>query len=107
MSVTERNPDPPDIADYPMDSMISPARRSDSPGIHPVATQAFRTEAPQPGVKRPRLKMRHFNKGKTGEINMTKIAAVLAVICALNAFVTYPSADERHQAAVESVAQAS
>jgi hypothetical protein len=38
---------------------------------------------------------------------MTKIAVVLAVICALNAFVTYPSADERHQAAVESVAQAS
>jgi hypothetical protein len=31
---------------------------------------------------------------------MTKIAAVLAVICALNAFVTYPSADERRQSAM-------
>jgi len=34
---------------------------------------------------------------------MSKIAAVLAVICALNAFVTYPSAAERQQSAMETL----
>jgi hypothetical protein len=63
MSATVRDRDPPDIADCPMDSVISPARRSDSPGIHPVVTQALRTGASQLGVKRPRLNMRHFKKG--------------------------------------------
>jgi hypothetical protein len=67
MSATVRNPKSPDIADHPMDSMISPARRPDSPGIHPVVTQGFQTEAPEPGVKRRRLNMRHFNKGKQGK----------------------------------------
>ena len=32
---------------------------------------------------------------------MSKIAAVLALICAMNAFVTYPSAAERQQSVME------
>jgi hypothetical protein len=32
---------------------------------------------------------------------MKKITAIIAVMCALNAYVSYPSADERHQSAIE------
>ena len=34
---------------------------------------------------------------------MAKITAVIAVMCALNAFVTYPSAEERRQSAMETI----
>jgi hypothetical protein len=34
---------------------------------------------------------------------MARIAAVLAMICALNAFVTYPSVEERRQSAMETI----
>jgi hypothetical protein len=34
---------------------------------------------------------------------MAKITAVIAVMCALNAFITYPSADERRQSARETI----
>ena len=34
---------------------------------------------------------------------MAKITAALAVIGALNAFVTYPSADQRRQSAMETI----
>jgi len=37
---------------------------------------------------------------------MARITAVLAMICALNAFVTYPSADAQRQAAVERISAA-
>jgi hypothetical protein len=34
---------------------------------------------------------------------MIRITAVLAIMCAFNAFVTYPSAEERRQAAQETI----
>jgi hypothetical protein len=34
---------------------------------------------------------------------MAKITAVIAVMCAVSAFVTYPSADERRQSAMETI----
>lgn len=34
---------------------------------------------------------------------MAKITVVLAVMCALNAFITYPSSDERRQSAMETI----
>jgi len=34
---------------------------------------------------------------------MAKITAVIAVMCALNAFITYPSAEERRQSAMETI----
>lgn len=34
---------------------------------------------------------------------MAKITAALAVMCALNAFITYPSVDERRQSAMETI----
>jgi hypothetical protein len=34
---------------------------------------------------------------------MAKITAVIAIMCALNAFITYPSADERRQSAMETI----
>jgi hypothetical protein len=34
---------------------------------------------------------------------MAKITAVIAVMCALSAFVSYPSADERRQSAMETI----
>ena len=34
---------------------------------------------------------------------MAKITAVLAVMCAVSAFVTYPSADDRRQSAMETI----
>ncbi len=34
---------------------------------------------------------------------MAKITAVIAVMCALSAFVSYPSAEERHQSAMETI----
>ena len=34
---------------------------------------------------------------------MTKITAVIAVMCALSAFVSYPSAEERRQSAMETI----
>jgi hypothetical protein len=37
---------------------------------------------------------------------MARITVVLAMICALNAFVTYPSADAQRQAAVDTMARA-
>lgn len=47
-----------------------------------------------------RITLVKYNKG---EIQMAKIAAALAVVCALNAFVTYPSADQRSQSAMETI----
>ena len=41
-----------------------------------------------------------YNKGAIG---MAKITAVIAVMCAVSAFVTYPSADERRQSAMETI----
>jgi hypothetical protein len=43
---------------------------------------------------------RKYNKGA---IEMAKITAAIAIMCALNAFVTYPSADERRQSAMETI----
>lgn len=34
---------------------------------------------------------------------MARITAVIAVMCALGAFVSYPSAEERHQSAMETI----
>lgn len=34
---------------------------------------------------------------------MAKITAVIAIMCALNAFITYPSAEERRQSAMETI----
>ena len=34
---------------------------------------------------------------------MAKITAVIAVMCALSAFASYPSADERRQSAMETI----
>ena len=34
---------------------------------------------------------------------MTKITTVLVVMCALSAYVGYPSAEERHQSAMETL----
>jgi len=34
---------------------------------------------------------------------MKKITAVIAIMCALSAYVSYPSADERHQSAMETL----
>ena len=34
---------------------------------------------------------------------MTKITTVLVVMCALSAYVSYPSAEERHQSAMETL----
>jgi hypothetical protein len=34
---------------------------------------------------------------------MKKITAVIAVMCVLGAYVNYPSADERHQSAMETL----
>jgi hypothetical protein len=34
---------------------------------------------------------------------MAKISAVIAVICAVSAFASYPSADERRQSAMETI----
>jgi len=34
---------------------------------------------------------------------MMRIAAVLAIMCAFSAFVTYPSAEERRQSAMETI----
>ena len=34
---------------------------------------------------------------------MAKITAVIAVMCAVSAFATYPSADERRQSAMETI----
>lgn len=46
-------------------------------------------------IKPPRLRIRHAaNSGqKTGGINMKQITAVLALMCALSAYVSYPSAN--------------
>jgi hypothetical protein len=46
-------------------------------------------------IKLPRLRIRHAaNSGqKTGGINMKQITAVLALMCALSAYVSYPSAN--------------
>ncbi|MGH6643099.1 MAG: hypothetical protein ACRED3_10420 [Bradyrhizobium sp.] len=34
---------------------------------------------------------------------MAKITAAIAIMCALSAFVSYPSADERRQSAMETI----
>jgi len=45
----------------------------------------------------------HARKYNKGAIEMAKITAVIAVMCALNAFITYPSAEERRQSAMETI----
>ena len=45
----------------------------------------------------------HARKYNKGAIEMAKITAVIAVMCALSAFATYPSAEERRQSAMETI----
>jgi hypothetical protein len=48
----------------------------------------------EPHIKSPRLRTGHAENSENhrGEFNMTKITAVIALMCALSAYVSYPSA---------------
>jgi hypothetical protein len=56
----------------------------------------------EPPVKWADARIAPVNNNK-GEIEMAKITAVIAVMCAVSAFATYPSADERRQSAMETI----
>ena len=57
---------------------------------------------PEPPVNWAHARITPVNYNK-GAIEMAKITAVLAIMCALNAFITYPSAEERRQSAMETI----
>jgi hypothetical protein len=57
----------------------------------------------EPPVKWAHARIGTVNKYNKGAIEMAKITAVIAVMCALSAFATYPSADERRQSAMETI----
>jgi len=57
---------------------------------------------PEPPVKWAHARITPVNNNKGG-IEMAKITTVIAVLCALCAFATYPSADENRQSARETI----
>jgi hypothetical protein len=58
----------------------------------------------EPGVKRTHARIAAVNKNTNKEeFEMARITAVIAVMCAVCAFVSYPSAEERRQSAMETI----
>ena len=74
---------------------------ANSPPIHSVSRSRLPFRTVEPRVKRAGATIAAVKYNK-GEIEMARITAVLALMCALNAFVTYPSAEAR-LSAVETV----
>lgn len=57
----------------------------------------------EPDVKWAHARIGAVKKYNKGEIEMAKITAVIAVMCALCAFVSYPLAEERPLSAMETI----